>query len=252
MILRCAVRRIRRAAVTRLPVVNGFSSNVPTTGIDPVCRTCDINTVLYRGRVDQQRCVAQSDTFLSRGFSLWAAVAVWHRGPLRDLCCDGSCLFCPEALVKYALPLTSVVATLILGFIIANVAIGSYLWIFTEFSQLLVSGIADAIILFSILWTGRTISALLAQGISRPLLMVAGLLRGLGGCIAGAALATTIARIQAGALDGFDDVHRFYILVVPAIAGFGWCAPRPSRPSLLFTGTSFTFAALLVLCAVSL
>jgi hypothetical protein len=139
------------------------------------------------------------------------------------------------------------VATLILGFIIANVAIGSYLWIFTEFSELLVSGIADAIILFSILWTGRTIFALVAQGISRPLLMMAGLLRGLCGCIAGAALATTIARIQAGALDGFDDVHRFYIIVVPAIAGFGWCVPRPSRPSLLFTWTSLGFAALLVL-----
>jgi hypothetical protein len=139
------------------------------------------------------------------------------------------------------------VATLTLAFIIANVAIGSYLWTFTEFWQLLVSGIADAFILFSILWTGRAFSALLYQGISRSIVMIVGLLSGLAGSMAGAALAAVIAWSQARDFDGFDNVHRFYILVVPAIAGFGWCAPRPTRRSLLFTGALLGFAALLVL-----
>src|SRR5262245_14641497 len=56
-------------------------------------------------------------------------------------------------------------ATFILAFIIANVTIGSYLWIFSEFSQLLASGVVEAIILFSLLWTARIVVALLAQGI---------------------------------------------------------------------------------------
>ena len=45
-------------------------------------------------------------------------------------------------------------------------------------------------------------------------------------------------------LSRLDDVHQFYILAIPAIAGFGWTAPRMPSRSVGFAVISFLMMVL--------
>lgn len=98
--------------------------------------------------------------------------------------------------------------------------------------------------------TVRVLPPLLADGFGRPTWLLKGLMYGFAGSAASAMLAAAIAWGQGADVRRLDEVHQFYILVVPFLAGFGWGAPPPRRRSRIFAASSLVVAVLLVFAAV--
>jgi hypothetical protein len=112
--------------------------------------------------------------------------------------------------------------------------------------HLLGLGVGSACVLYLLFCTCRTILQLILYSSSTPVYGLKSFLYGLLGSAVLVGTAAYTAAIEGAELSKLDDVHSFYILVVPAIAGFGLFSPKPPARSRLMAAISLTaFAGLL-------
>lgn len=123
---------------------------------------------------------------------------------------------------------------------------GSIFWLGSaDFRYLLFLGIAQVIILVSIVWSCRSLQHLIFESFNKRQLAWKGIASGAAGSVIAATIALSLAAARGLDLDRLDEVHRFYITAVPAIAGFGWTAPWPLRGSSTIAAIS-AIATLLI------
>jgi hypothetical protein len=106
-------------------------------------------------------------------------------------------------------------------------------WLSADFRPLLFLGIAQVIILVSIAWSCRSLQDLIFDSLDKRQVAWKGIASGAAGSVIVATIALSLSVARGLDLTRLDEVHRFYITAVPAIAGFGWTAPRPRRESFL-------------------
>lgn len=134
---------------------------------------------------------------------------------------------------------TKMIATPAIAFGCAAVLVGAFIWIALgvqerEIRPRLPIVAAQTVLGFSILWSGRVLAGLVASFRIEPRLALRGIVRGLIASAAAATLGATIAVARGLEPSPFEPPHWFYVLAIPAIAGFGWTALRPQIPSKLF------------------
>jgi hypothetical protein len=141
------------------------------------------------------------------------------------------------------------IATIIVfTFFSLAVALGASQW-FEGWSDLhlLGLGVGSACVLYLLFCTCRTMLQLILYSSSSPVYALKSFLYGLLGGVVLAGTSAYTAAIEGAELAKLDDVHSFYILAVPAIAGVGLFSPRPPARSRLMAGISLTaFAGLLL------
>lgn len=151
-------------------------------------------------------------------------------------------------LLRFARTVTKIIATPAIAFGCAAVLVGTFIWIAMGFreSELrprLPMAAAQTVLGFSLLWSGRVLLALLASLRTAPGMALRGIVLGLIGSAGGAALGAAIAVARGLEPSPFEPPHWFYVLAVPAMAAFGWAAPRPQAASASFAVVAVIFTA---------
>jgi hypothetical protein len=156
--------------------------------------------------------------------------------------------FFEKAVIRVrAIILRSLVVSAITFFAVA-ISLGAPQWFAGGHSPtLLAFGIGVATVLFLLLWTCRTMLLLVLCGSRYPEFLVPSLLWGLTGSATLACAAAWIAWVRGADILRLDDVHVFYVLIVPAIAGFGLFSPKAPAYSRMAKGLWLTAVAGLLL-----
>ncbi len=130
------------------------------------------------------------------------------------------------------------------------VLIGLIMWIESGDFNYLVLILVQSALLFSVLWLARALPPLVASAVNHPLNAPLGIAMGVAGTAIAVATASVIAALRGAELDQLDPTHMFYIWIMPALAGFGWGAPRPKARSPLFAGAGGLLIVLMVYYAI--
>ena len=138
---------------------------------------------------------------------------------------------------------TRIVATIAVAFGCAAVLVGASFWIAIGLGLRLPIAVAQTVLGFSILWSGRILLRLLRSSRTTPHAALRGIVLGLIGSVVAATLGAGIAVARGLELSPFQAPHWFYVLAVPALAAFGWTAPRPRAPSAAFAAATILFTA---------
>lgn len=141
--------------------------------------------------------------------------------------------------LRSARTVTKIIAPIAIAIGCATLPVGAFVWIVmglreTELELRLPMVAAQTVLGFSILWSGRVLAGLVASFRIEPRFALRGIVRGLIASAAAATLGATIAVGRGLEPSPFEPPHWFYVLAIPAIAGFGWTAPQPQIPSKLF------------------
>lgn len=130
------------------------------------------------------------------------------------------------------------------------ILIGGMGWIATNALDFLILILAQSTLLFSLVWSARTLPPLVASAVSRPLNALVGTGMAFAGAAIAVAAASAAAALRGGDLGRLDSTHVFYVWIVPALAGFGWGAPRPQGRSQLFACAAGLVIVLMVIYAI--
>jgi hypothetical protein len=134
---------------------------------------------------------------------------------------------------------------IVIAICVGSLPTGSMFWLSADFRPLLFLGIAQVIILVSIVWSCRSLQHLIFESLNKRQLAWKGIASGAAGSVIAATIALSLAAARGLDLTRLDEVHRFYITAVPAMAGFGWTAPWPLRGSSTIAAIS-AIATLLI------
>lgn len=138
---------------------------------------------------------------------------------------------------------TKIVATIAIALGCAAVLVGASFWIVIGLGLRLPIAVAQTVYGFSILWSGRRLLGLLRSSSTAPRTALGGIVLGLIGSTVLAILGGGIAVARGLELSPFQAPHWFYVLAVPAVAAFGWAAPRPQASSASFAVVAVLFIA---------
>ena len=136
-----------------------------------------------------------------------------------------------------------IIATFAVAFGCAAVLVGASFWIVIGLGLRLPIAMAQTVLGFSILWSGRILLGLLRSSRTTPHAALRGIVLGLIGSVVGATLGAGISVARGLEPSPFQAPHWFYVLAVPAVAVFGWVAPRPQSPSAAFAVVAVLFTA---------
>ncbi len=141
--------------------------------------------------------------------------------------------------LRSARTVTKIIAPITIAIGCATLPVEAFVWIAmglreSELALRLLIVAAQTVLGFSILWSGRVLAGLVASFRIEPRLALRGIVRGLIASAAAATLGAAIAVARGLEPSPFAPPHWFYVLAVPAIAGFGWTAHQPRIPSKLF------------------
>ncbi|HXV26363.1 MAG TPA: hypothetical protein VED46_19180 [Alphaproteobacteria bacterium] len=139
-----------------------------------------------------------------------------------------------------------------IAFACVAVLVGAFIWIVMGFREpelalRLPVAVAQTVLGFSVLWSGRVLAALFTSWRIAPRVALRGIAFGLIGSTVGAALGGAVAVARGLEPSPFDSPHWFYVLAVPAMAAFGWAAPRPPAASTSFAVIAVLFTAVTAL-----
>ena len=134
-----------------------------------------------------------------------------------------------------------------LTFLALAIVLGVLQWFAGGDSPILLAlGISVAALLFLLFCTCRNVFQLVIYGRHYPAFAIKIPAYGLAGSATLVTAAAYVAWLSGADLLKLDDTHSFYILTVPAVAGFGLFSPKPPARSRVVAGISLlAFAGLL-------
>jgi hypothetical protein len=116
--------------------------------------------------------------------------------------------------------------------------IGATTWIGGDDLGYIALILTESVLTFSLLWSLWALISMIVPAAGEPSKVLTGTSMGLTGALVAVVGASAVAVFRGAELARLDSTHAFYILVVPALAGFGWGAPRPKKRSLVFAAMS--------------